>query len=334
MERELADAGYTVVRHSGAHLQVTFLIDGGDIDHYIDIFTGFFRGEDFCQPFHLRAPVPRSSLLPTVRVEWEGVQVPAPPVPEDWLAACYGADWRTPDPAFHFETPSATRRRYENWFGSFNTGRVHWESYYSSVAAPEHLDGQQRYLRSARALLPAGGSVLDLGTGSGAIAAALAGDGRRVLGVDYSLKAVALARSAGVDAEFLNLNERRRVDQLAVRIRADPSPWSISAAFVLHTLTGETRSAVFGLIRSALRHPSPEPRSAVVAVDTVLDEDAYSFDDPSSWHLPVETLADELEPHGLSFRIERDGVRTTPHGEREFVVGTITLTTPTQEENR
>src|SRR5690606_38035135 len=66
LEDQLTEHGYVVVRHSTAHLQIMFHFDNGEVDHYIDIFTGFYRHQhEFCQPFHVRADVPRSSMIPT-----------------------------------------------------------------------------------------------------------------------------------------------------------------------------------------------------------------------------------------------------------------------------
>src|SRR5690606_4542085 len=40
--RELEARGYSMIRHSATHMQITFLNEHGGIDYYIDIFSAFF----------------------------------------------------------------------------------------------------------------------------------------------------------------------------------------------------------------------------------------------------------------------------------------------------
>ena len=43
---DLTSRGYEIVRHSNAHLQITFRRDDGLVDGYIDIFTAFFTPDE------------------------------------------------------------------------------------------------------------------------------------------------------------------------------------------------------------------------------------------------------------------------------------------------
>ena len=65
LERQLDAAGYTVVRHSHAHLEVVFFTAEGSTDCYIDIFAGY-HSEDglYNQPFALRGELPAGRPAP------------------------------------------------------------------------------------------------------------------------------------------------------------------------------------------------------------------------------------------------------------------------------
>ena len=45
----------------------------------------------------------------------------------------YGASWRVPDPAFHFETPRSTHRRLNGWFRGIRILRNEWDRRYSTI---------------------------------------------------------------------------------------------------------------------------------------------------------------------------------------------------------
>lgn len=293
--RLLTAAGYSVTLHSAVHLQVRLGGDGPDAASYCDVFLGFFRDQIYCQPFHLRSVVPRSSLHPAKIVELSGRLLPAPPVPEDWLAACYGPTWQTPDPGFTFQTPSSTRDRYENWFGSFNFGRDFWDSHWQA----DH----ERYLSPVHTRAVAGAAdrvgastVVDAGCGNGRWTERIAG-ARAIRAFDYSAEALARARRRLPSHALItniNLADGRDVLEEEIAVTAH-GPVVLSFHDLLHTLTIETRANALRLARAALR-----ASGAVVATfPTELEPSRYTFRDPTSWHLPVEQLADEAAAHGL-----------------------------------
>lgn len=293
--RLLTDAGYTVTLHSAVHLQVRLGGDGPDAASYCDVFLGFFRDQDYCQPFHLRSTVPRSSLYPVETVELSGRSLPAPPVPEDWLAACYGPTWQIPDPGFTFQTPSSTRDRYENWFGSFNFGRDFWDSHWQ--VDREHALS----LVHARVVGDAAGrvgasTIVDAGCGSGRWTAQIAG-AHAIRAFDFSAEALARARRRlPSDARIGNVNLADGRDVLEEEIAVSAhGPVVLSFHDLLHSLTIETRANALRLAHSALR-----AGGAVVATfPAELDPIRYTFRDPTSWHLPVEQLAEEAAAQGL-----------------------------------
>ncbi len=324
LEDRLHALGYVVVRHSTAHLQVMFLFDTGETDHYIDIFSAFYRNEDFCQPFHVRTPVPRSSLVPVKTMEIAGVPFPAPAVPADWLAACYGPHWETPDPSFHFVTPLATRRRFENWFGSQNMNRVYWETEYARVDERLRADGDASHLRALSRALPRSVPVVDLGCGTAINAEVIAEHGHDVIGVDYSYRALALARAAtdsSFDLRYLNLYDRRRLLEFGAELVKSGRPWHFNLQHVLEGLTKEGRGNVFLFLRLVLT----ERAHAFATFDTNFSTRHYRGDKPETWHLPLTWLREEAGKHRLAVDVVTTGSRRTKNGRRKTATVTLSL---------
>ena len=126
-----------------------------------------------------------------------------------------------------------------------------------AVGVISWFDGHLRreYARALeRVELPPGLAVLDLGTGTGNLAAALAARGHSVTGLDFSERSLARARRScpGVRLILADLFE---LD--AVR---DRSFDLVSLAFVLHGLPDELR-------RSVLGHAARIARQAVLVLD-------------------------------------------------------------------
>lgn len=316
LEDQLIVLGYVVVRHSNAHLQVTFLHETGEIDHYIDIFSAFYRDDVFCQPFHVRSVVPRASIAPVAPMEIAGVSFPAPAVPEDWLASCYGPGWQTPDPSFHFVTPLATRRRYDSWFGSQNMNRMYWEAEYGQVVERRRADGDAEHLRILSRLLPKDAPVVDLGCGAALNAEVIARHGHDVVGVDYSYRALAIARESAVhhlDLRYLNLYDRRRLLEFGAELVRSGRSWHFNLGYVLAGLTREGRENVFLFLRLALKGNA----FAFASFDTDYSTRHYRGDKPETWHLPVDWLRDEAGSQRLTVDIVSTGTRRTKDGRRK-----------------
>lgn len=213
MERVLLELGYTVVRHSGAHLQLYFGAEEPSAPRfYLDIFTGYFRDGEYHQPFAMRGTMRREAILPLGTTNLEGRLFPAPASPDAWLALCYGPGWREPDPGFRFDTPLSTRRRFDAWFGSFNHRRDYWESVFRGAAIAEP---DRRLLALLRQL---GGPVYDVGAGTSGLTSALIRRSGTAVALDYALEALAIQRAAGVPTRSLNLYDRRQVLEFGVEL--------------------------------------------------------------------------------------------------------------------
>lgn len=312
LERSIRERGHEVIRHSDAHLQIMFAqpVERGlpAADVHVDLFLGFHDRGVYSQPIAVRGAFDPSRLLPLSEVRLEGAAVPSVADGEAWLALCYGDDWRTPDPAFRFRTPSATRRRFENWFGVYDLNRDFWERHI-------RLGRTRHWRRDATRMLAAtepGDRVIDLGCGDGTHAETLAAAGRDVLAVDYSRAAIAAASAReGVAAFRLNLADRRAVlgfiaDELR---RGGRRHFLISD--VLASLTRETRANTFLLLRALLGGDS-----VALASFAVNPSFFYEHHRPDTWHLPLGWLREEAAKEGLSIELLSRAMRPSSSGPR------------------
>ena len=91
LERQLVSLGYTVVRHSHAHLEIVFFTNDGGTDYYIDIFTGYYSTDGlYNQPFALRGKLAKLSCCRPLTLTSAASPCQAPAVPEAWLEFAYG----------------------------------------------------------------------------------------------------------------------------------------------------------------------------------------------------------------------------------------------------
>ena len=134
--RALRRHDLTVQHKSGSFITVVFKSpDGGTAS--IDIYTCFHVGDLLYETATVRAPVPRSAIVPLTELEFEGRMLPAPAHPDRMLAVSYGRGWRVPDPSFkHTPGPEVTER-FDGWFGSLMRNRRDWERYLADQAGDE-----------------------------------------------------------------------------------------------------------------------------------------------------------------------------------------------------
>jgi hypothetical protein len=315
LQRQLEAEGYTVVPHGHTHLEIVFFTDEGSIDYYIDMFTGYHSADGlYNQPFALRGELSRDDLVPTRPVEVGGVLLPAPAVPDAWLAFAYGPDWRVPDPSFRWETPRETLRRFENSYGVFNRQRVYWEKHWQQVdkRGPAEADAfvdVDRFLK----MLPEHSFVIDLGCGDGRQAERIAAAGHDVLGVDYSFEALRVARQtqpSGVDYRWLNLNDRRSLLRFALELIDEGRQPYFFAHNLLHSLTGFARADLFVMLHGVL-----DPQTFLYATWDVTAVDRVQSN-PQTWSLGVRTVRREARRFGLGTTVVGRRQRRTPYGER------------------
>lgn len=321
LERSIRERGHEVIRHSDAHLQIMFEEPVGRglpaADVHVDLFLGFHDRGVYSQPIAVRGTLDPALLLPLTEVDLEGVAVPSVADGDAWLALCYGDGWRTPDPGFRFRTPSATRRRFENWFGVYDLNRDFWERHI-------RLGRTRHWHRDAARMIAAtepGDRVIDLGCGDGVLAGRLAAAGRDVLAVDFSRTAVAAASArAGVTAFRLNLADRRAVlGFIADELQRGGRPHFLISD-VLASLTHETRANTFLLLRALLGEDS-----VALASFAVNPSFFYEHHRPDTWHLPLGWLREEASKEGLSIELVARAVRPSSSGPRS--VATVRIKT-------
>lgn len=292
LRRKLEGAGYTAIVLSLAQIQVTFFTDAGETDHYIDIFTGYHTQDGlYNQPFALRGELARETLVPTTTMSVDGVELPAPAVPEAWLEFAYGKNWRVPDPSFHFVSPRATRRRFDNHFGVFNRQRVYWEKHYEKFTertSEPHPGAEQvdQFLQ----LLPENAFVIDLGCGDGRLTERIAAAGHEVLGLDYSYEALRLAnqsRPENVEYRFCNFNNRHMLLQLALELISQGRQPYFFAHHLLHEMPELGRADLFQALTEVLDDQTFI--FATVCTDRPLREPQ----DPETWSLSTSKLRSE-----------------------------------------
>ncbi|MGV9195194.1 class I SAM-dependent methyltransferase [Microbacterium sp. MC2] len=322
MERRLTDAGYAVARHSLAQLELVFFDEAGQVDHYIDVFTGFFHEGMYCQPFALRSDaVSRDDLVPTRDIDVNGVPLPAPANPEAWLAYAYGENWRVPDPTFKFIVDRGTKQRFETWFGVFNRGRFFWEKHWQGKDLASGSRGGHLNARRLMDRMPPQSRVLDLGCGDGRWAQTFAAAGHQVVGTDFSFEALRVARSNDAhDVTWwrINANDRPAMLELGANLVDSRQPWFVFCNDVLHGLTHPNRQNIFLLLRMVLR----DETVAVLSFDTHRTS-AYVRADPRTWHYPIEKFQRELAENGLEIVRLHRSIRRSDHGWRRAATAVV-----------
>lgn len=262
MERKLHDLGHEVVRHSAAHLQICYGGDPGVPEFYVDIFTAFFTHGEFCEPIHMRtAALSRDQIVPPGEVVLHGRRLPAPADPEAWLIACYGPDWRDPDPSFTFATPTETIRRFHGWFGSQNTHREYWNARFQDEQVPE----PSAIARRLSAELEPGTRVIDAGCGLGADAMLFAESGMDAWAVDFSATAISRLRqrageqAAPLRADVLNFYDRRGVIEHAAELRRESAvPTVVLVRHLVEQMTNSGRHHLTQWLRWILAPPTAQ----------------------------------------------------------------------------
>jgi cyclopropane fatty-acyl-phospholipid synthase-like methyltransferase len=181
--------GWKVVKMSGANFKVWVpLPDGRRCG--IDVFGSFHVGERFYVTGSLTGTLDRSALLPFGTVTLEGREITAPARPEEVLAFTYGPSWRVPDPAFHFDHDRVDVQRMDAWFRGPRRRLRFWHDFYKSPDAARVPTEPSAFARWTQERLVAAGrsgsTVLDVGAGTGRDAAYFAGQGRRVVALDFT----------------------------------------------------------------------------------------------------------------------------------------------------
>jgi SAM-dependent methyltransferase len=256
--RALRRHGLSVQHKSGSFITVVFKSpDGGSAS--IDIYTCFHVGDLLYETATVRAPVPASAIVPLTELEFEGRMLPAPAQPDRMLAVSYGRGWRVPDPSFKHTPGPEVVERFDGWFGSLMRNRRDWERYLADLAGDDD-HGPSEFVGWVADRLLDGERVIEVGSGTGADALALAERGFEVLALDYSRQGQRAptrgAKRHGWPASFsaMNLYDLRDVlTRGALVARHRSGPQAVYARSLLEALDPDGLDNFWRFTRMVLR---------------------------------------------------------------------------------
>ena len=258
VERVLREAGYTVRRGSGVRLNVRVKLHDRSL-RGIDVFTAHWVDGVLYIPSDTGFRLPKETLLPLGEVSLHGRTMPAPARPEELLAATYGDDWRTPNPAFRYDTPRALSRRLNGWFGGLISHRKYWDAFYSQQRqrVPK---GPSPFARWVADNYGSDRPLVDVGCGTARDSLWFAAKhGRHVTGLDYNLGVLRRGSNRSsrreLDTEFhlVNLYDTRAVLTWGALLARREQPCDVYARFVLHALNEPGQDNLVRLASMALR---------------------------------------------------------------------------------
>ncbi len=295
IQRRLAAMGYEVVRYSGGGIKVMVPESDGST-RGLDVFSGFFDDQNnLILMGEIRTAFEPDWIFPLGTTTLEGRELPAPADPDRLLAATYGPAWRTPDPAFKFETPASTSKRLNDWFRGTSVGRAEWDRRYQRLRlkAPQRRPDilARIALRHETDLALA----VDLGCGRGNNARFFARRGVPTLGLDFSPRGFELVQhdpdNAQLPLEFgaMNLLETRHTLAYGARVGATPGRRMVLARHVADAVPRIGRENLWRFLQLALTggghayldflvSPADEDRWAQRNLLTPIDVDEVAAD--------------------------------------------------------
>lgn len=251
--RALRGRGLRVVNKTGAF--ITVLFDASDEGSgSIDVYACFHLGDLLYETATVRAPVPKSAILPLGELSFEGRMLPVPADVDTMLKASYGEGWRVPDPSFRHEPGPAINQRFDPWFGTLMKFRRDWERWLRSQT-DDHLEHPSDFRAWVEERLPAEASVFDVGAGLGADSLAFGRDGHPVVGIDYIrggfIRAGRMVREEELPIQLFPANLLSLRDCLAVTAVAAhsmPGPRAFYARELVDSLDPHGRSNLAQMI--------------------------------------------------------------------------------------
>ena len=257
LQRQLAESGLSVTRYSGLAFRVN-LVESDGAMRGLDVFGGFMREGRLYLMGEVGTPFREEWVRPLSTVTLEGREYAAPAQPERLLEATYGPHWRTPDPAFKFETPSSTVRRLDGWFRGTRGGRnLQWHRPpRRELQGPPRPSSLARWVRGAEREI---GTFIDVGCGAGADALWMAEQGVPARGLDFRpthyrrLAARAERRELPVTYDWANLNELRSVLPTGALLSRLPGPRVLMARHVVDAVDESGRTNFLRLAEMTVR---------------------------------------------------------------------------------
>ncbi len=250
--RVLRAHGWRVLHKSGSFLTVEVdAADGGSVG--IDVYATFHLDGNFYETATVRRPVPLSAVLPITPIEFEGRMLNGPASPERLLEISYGPNWRVPDPSFRHEPGPEITDRFDEWFGHLWRQRREWRS--ANAAHPSTSQTPvSEFATWLLDLLSERHRVVEVGSGNGADALALARAGHKVRALDYAFgPRRSFPQHPGLTRLPFNLYDLRDVVTRGALVARARRGQVVCARDVLETLTDQGLEHFFLFTGMALR---------------------------------------------------------------------------------
>lgn len=306
LEREVRATGLETVRMSHADFKVYMTTTTGDRIG-IDVFGAFHVDDVFHLMPNVRGDLPRAALVPLSTVSLEGRDLPAPANPEALLALTYGPEWRVPDPAFHFEVPESSTRRFHGWTRDIQWRRAAWQGYWATPGADLIPTGPSPMVSTLLKSGDLADVVVDVACGNGRDAVAIARTGRHVVAWDVAQSALDRTRSLAddydvadlVETTTVNLFDQRDTLGMAALVghRFAGQPVDVYARFVFSTVRGRCRRNFWSMARTILRLGGRLHLEFRTLEDVDID---YVFSREYRVHLDPDEMIAEAASHDLA----------------------------------
>lgn len=245
--RALRTHGLRVVNKTGAFVTVIFTA-ADEATGSVDVYSTFHLGELLYETATVRAPVPRSAILPLGRLSFEGRMLPVPADVDAMLQVSYGPSWRTPDPSFRHEPGREIIDRFDAWFGSLMRGRRDWERWLRHLS-PAAINSPSEFQAWAQERIDPGYGIYEVGAGFGSDAVAFGRAGHPTVGIDYIrggfIRAGRVVRAEELPVQLFPVNLLSLRDAMAatsVAAHALPMPRALFAREVWDCLDRQGRT--------------------------------------------------------------------------------------------
>jgi len=225
----------------------------------IDLFHLYFDQQDeICFPFGVASngTLKRDQVGDLVEVEFANRTGLVPAEPEPMVEHIYGAEWRTPDPGFRWQT----RRQQSSRDGILTEPQVeeiYWADFYSRT---NYTEGST-FAEYVLGLDGLPNNVIEIGCGDGRDVFAFGRAGRTVVGCDRShvgtSHATRHAESLGLQdlVQFTqcDVNDAHQLTRLIqdARKKSNGGPVLFYMRFFLHSIPAETQESLMCTIRDA-----------------------------------------------------------------------------------
>ncbi len=245
LEGAMRRRGWSVVRMSAANFKVWVPLPVGGRAG-VDVFGSCMIGDHFHLTGSLRGRLALDRLWPFGSIDLEGVAFPAPRDVDAFLAYTYGPGWAVPEPSFHFHHPRENIRIMSGWWRGQRPDLSRWQTHWNSTPPTKAHPDTVEWVTQR---VPAGGRIVELGSGDGADALALAERGYDVTASDYvlaaQLRAKARFRGDRPRWETINVAATHRTLSRGSELGSSDGPVTVLARDLVDELTPFVRPSLW-----------------------------------------------------------------------------------------